>query len=101
MECNLRGGHHIEPSICVHMRKRTEVFHHSLLVCFRVISLLYVIFTIFQYLINIAFLCLTARTEISLIVRPYLTESFPVFLRMYQDLMIFRFPEIRTGSSTS
>ena len=95
MESDLRGRHHIEPSICVHMCKRTEVFHHGLLVCFRVISLLYVIFTIFQHLVYIAFLCLIVGTEISAIIRPNFTESFPVFFRMHQDLVIFRLPEIK------
>ena len=95
MEHDLGRTEDIQSSIGVNRTVSTERLHHRLLARFRVIRVLHNDITVLQNRIDISVAALTGGTEISFVVCAYRTQGFPGFLRMNQNLIVLRFPEIQ------
>ena len=88
MEWNLGGGHHIQPSVHIHMGEGPECLHHGLLVGLGVVHPLYHMSAARKCLLQVP-MALNARgAEIASVVSAHIAETLPVLLRMHQNIAV-------------
>ena len=95
VEYDLGGADHVEASVSVDRTERPECLHHRLLTCLRVIDMVDHNIALPQYFLDISLSRFVMGAQISLIVRPDRNKTLPVVLRMHQDPVVLRLPEIK------
>ena len=95
MERHLRGGDHVQPSICIHIGISAEGLHHGLLVRFCVVYTVDHIVAGLKDRIHIPRPADVVGTQVSLVVRADIAEASPVILRVHKDRIILRLPEVQ------
>ena len=95
VEYDLGGAEHVQASIGVDRAVSAEGLHHSLLAGLGVIDMVDHNIALPQYFLDISLSRFVMGAQISLIVRPDRNKTLPVVLRMHQDPVVLRLPEIK------